>query len=255
MQFLLLMVSMASIASTALAVPPGWSADTAKFYSGVFKEILSARKENKDPRSPKCDLSKAVLPSTNEPLPPVPEGQKLLHVTIGRGTQNYTCSSPSDKPKAIGAVATLFDVNCIASNYPYLLSLLPNIALRLPAPIFPPHPRSKPFTFGPNNMKVAGSHFFNGQGVPIFDLGADGSAAVEKIAAVDAPKGAMKGIPGQMNGAVQWLLLTAVKESTGKAKSVYRVNTAGGKAPATCEGVEAGKVLEMQYATEYWFYG
>lgn len=56
----------------------------------MAKEIKSARDANKDPAqssSSTCDFSKARLPSTDEPLPSVPEGQKLLHVTIGRGIQ------------------------------------------------------------------------------------------------------------------------------------------------------------------------
>ncbi|KKZ65604.1 hypothetical protein EMCG_08558 [[Emmonsia] crescens] len=265
MQFLLLIASLASTASIALAAPSGWSPDTAKFYSAVAKEIKSARGTNKNPAqssSPTCDFSKARLPSTDEPLPPVPEGQKLLHVTIGRGIQNYTCSSSSstDKPKATGALATLFDATCLAATYPFLLPLLPRIALHLSNPLYP-QSQSSPLslTFGPTQMPITGYHFFDSAGVPVFDLLADGHASVAKIAGVPAPKGASKGVGKQMFGAVPWLYLAAVEGSTGKAKSVYRVGTAGGKAPETCEGWKGndgnGGVLSVEYAAEYWFFG
>ncbi|PGH00627.1 hypothetical protein AJ79_08142 [Helicocarpus griseus UAMH5409] len=258
MQFLLLLASMASM---ALAAPPGWSADTAKFYSGVSKEIRNARNSNR--QQPQCDFTRAVLPSTDKPLPQVPEGQKLLHVAIGRGTQNYTCTSPNSKerltkPKATGALATLYSATCLAATYPYLLSLLPNIALQLTNPPYSPirNPSSDPSTtFGPNAMPVIGYHYFSGEGVPIFDLLADGHAAVEKIEGVDAPKGAMAGVGEHVHGAVPWLFLAGVEGNEGKAKSVYRVNTAGGTAPGSCEEVEDGKEAVVEYAAEYWFFG
>ncbi|EGE80821.1 hypothetical protein RJZ56_001725 [Blastomyces dermatitidis] len=271
MQFLLLLASLASTASIALAVPSGWSPDTAKFYSTVAREIKEARKHHKNPALPNCDMSRARLPTTDEPLPAVPKGQKLLHVTIGRGIQNYTCpsSSSTDKPKATGALATLFEASCLASTYPFLLTLLPRVALHISKPPYPQNSPSSspgsqvgianPFTFGPNDMPIAGYHFFDSTGVPVFDLQADGHAAVEKISGVPAPKGAMKGVGRQSWGAVPWLYLAAVDGSLGKAKSVYRVGTAGGKAPPTCEGWKGndgdGGVLSVEYAAEYWFYG
>ncbi|PGH04513.1 hypothetical protein GX51_03506 [Blastomyces parvus] len=267
MQFLLLLASLASTASIALAVPSGWSPDTAKFYSTVAKEIREARKGHKNPAQPNCDISRAKLPTTDEPLPAVPEGQKLQHVTIGRGIQNYTCAStsPTDKPKATGALATLFEASCLAATYPSILSLLPRIALHISNPPYPRYPASpsqdlsNPFTFGPNDMPIAGYHFFDSEGVPVFDLQKDGHAAVAKIAGVPAPKGAMKGVGRQRWGAVPWLYLAAVDGSLGKAKSVYRVGTAGGKAPPTCEGWKGndgdGGVLSVEYAAEYWFFG
>ncbi|OJD18219.1 hypothetical protein AJ78_01719 [Emergomyces pasteurianus Ep9510] len=265
MQFLLLVACLASTASIALTAPSGWSPDTAEFYSTVAKEIKGARKTHSNPRqSPSCDFSRAKMPSTDEPLPSVPGGQKLLHVTIGRGIQNYTCSSSSatDKPKATGALATLFEASCLASTYPFLLSLLPNIALRLSNPAYPTSLSQElltSFTFGPSNLPIAGYHFFDSAGVPVFDLLKDGHAAVEKIAGVPAPKGALDGVGKQKFGAVPWLYLAAVEGSAGKAKSVYRVGTAGGKSPETCEGWKGndgdGGVLSVQYAAEYWFFG
>lgn len=36
-------------------------------------------------------------------------------------------------------------------------------------------------------------------------------------------------------------------------KEIYRVNTAGGNPPKTCDGMPT--TFEIQYAAEYWFYG
>lgn len=87
MQLLLVLAALASLTSVALAAPPGWSPDSAQFYSTVAKEIEAARKSHKDPSRKNCDFSRAKLPAPTKPLPPVPQGQKLLHVTIGRGIQ------------------------------------------------------------------------------------------------------------------------------------------------------------------------
>ncbi|KAK2739077.1 hypothetical protein FQN55_009610 [Onygenales sp. PD_40] len=245
-----LLILIASMACLTLAAPSGWSPDAAKFYSEVSKTIDKARRDNPHV-PPSCDLAQAVLPTTSQPLPAIPEGQKLLHVAVGRGVQNYTCaSSTTDKPKAIGAVATLFNASCIATTYPYLLTLLPNIALQSSNP-----PLSPTQNLGPNDMTVLGYHFFSDGTTAVFDLGEDGFADVKKIDAVDAPETALKGVGDQMTGTVAWLFLQAIPGSKGKAKSVYRVNTAGGKPPKTCEGQEEGAVISVQYAAEYWFYG
>lgn len=39
----------------------------------------------------------------------------------------------------------------------------------------------------------------------------------------------------------------------GGVKEVYRVNTAGGSAPASCVG-KVGTTFVQQYAAEYWLY-
>src|SRR5688572_3233335 len=86
-------------------------------------------------------------------------------VTNGFSSQNYTCEglAEDDEPEATGAVATLFNASCIASNYPDILDMLPSIALQFPNP---------PNDFlEPGNLMLAGHHFFNEEGVPVFDLG------------------------------------------------------------------------------------
>ncbi|EZF77357.1 hypothetical protein H105_01372 [Trichophyton soudanense CBS 452.61] len=229
------------------AAPAGWSPGSAKWLTEIG-DYISKHANQGFPRQPNCDLSKAVLPS-NPRLSEIPPDQKLLAVAVGRGTQNYTCAglSPDQAPKATGAVATLFDASCIASNYPYLLSLLPNVALELTNP--------SPFTNsrGPVDLMVMGHHYFDGEGVPTFDMPKLGICGVKKVDSKDAPPNAMKGVKDEQEGAVSWLMLESTPSSKGQAKRVYRVNTAGGKAPPTCVGLP--EQIQIQYSAEYWFYG
>ncbi|KAF3481195.1 uncharacterized protein GIQ15_03954 [Arthroderma uncinatum] len=246
MRFSIILSACMAIAGVR-AAPAGWSPGSAKWLSEIG-DYISKHANNGLLQQPTCDLSKAVLPS-NPQLSEVPKDQKLLAVAIGRGTQNYTCSSssPEKAPKATGAMATLFNASCIASNYPYLLSLLPNVALELTTP--PPFGNSR----GPADLMVMGHHYFDGEGVPIFDLPKLGISSVKKADSKDAPANAMKGVNTEQEGAVSWLMLESIPSSTGLAKRVYRVNTAGGKAPSTC--VDQPEQIQIQYSAEYWFYG
>ncbi len=70
------------------------------------------------------------------------------------------------------------------------------------------------------------------------------------IADIAAPSGADPGPQGY--GAVDWKALVGGAGSVGLGE-VYRVETAGGKAPASCVGV-GGEGVQVQYAAMYWFY-
>ena len=104
-----------------------------------------------------------------------------------------------------------------------------------------------------SNAQVIGKHFFNAAGVPIFDLGDNGFLAAKKKGDIPAPKGSSTGpldTPGQDFGAVDWLALVDVGNST-KLSEVYRVDCAGGNPPKTCAGEGH---LEQQYSCLYWFF-
>ena len=139
----------------------------------------------------------------------------------------------------------------MAANYPDLLSMLPNLALQYPLPADPSA------NLEPSNIDLAGHHFFLNPSTPIFNMDVNptaqlGVAAAKKIANSTAPANAPKGQNGVGDGAVAWLFLRSSNGTTGDIKNVYRVNTAGGSPPKTCESSPA--VFSVQYSAEYWFF-
>lgn len=62
------------------------SPDSSNIKSFIRDEIARLRQDDAPPQ-PACDLSEVKLPQAPSPLPDIPEGQKLLGVTVGRGTQ------------------------------------------------------------------------------------------------------------------------------------------------------------------------
>lgn len=85
--------------------------------------------------------------------------------------------------------------------------------------------------------------FFNLDVSPQWQLG---ELPCSKAGAMPAPGSAAKGLGGEL--AVPWLKLTAKDGATGGLQEVYRVETVGGSAPATCSGMPAS--FEVEYATE-----
>lgn len=188
--------------------------------------------------------------SGNISLPSPSWNLTLKAIAFGRGIQNYTCnaSTPTTAPVAIGAVATLFDATALLPLLPpsageELLNLLPAFLICFPLTVLLS-----------SSLPKLGVHYFDAAGVPTFDLGKIGLLKATKLKNIAAPQGASKGPEDQGNGAVDWLALTA-KAGCGSRGlgEVYRVETAGGKPPPTCEGQPS--VIEVQYAAQYWFYG
>ncbi|KAF2726372.1 hypothetical protein K431DRAFT_299450 [Polychaeton citri CBS 116435] len=198
----------------------------------------------------KCDLSKASMPQSPVALPSPAAGLSLYQVSVGRGTQNYTCatSDSSSAPAAVGAVAVLYNVTCLAATMPDLLAKLPNIALNLPTP-------TSTDPSSPVNMDIAGHHYFIDTKTPFFNFDTDrhnwGTGPFSKVSQVDPPSDALAGQQGKGDGAVKWLQLDTI-DSSGMLQQVYRVNTAGGNPPKTCQGMPSA--FEVQYAAEYWTY-
>ncbi|KAK0843906.1 hypothetical protein LTR03_008392 [Friedmanniomyces endolithicus] len=186
-----------------------------------------------DSNAPTCDLSQAVMPT-------------------GRGTQNYTCdlTNTTSPPVAVGAKATLFNVSCLAADHPALLAKLPSIALDLPIP------SSDGDDSSPAYQDISGHHFFLDATTPCFDLDTTlhqyGTGQFKKANSSAAPTDAMLGTNGQGFGSVTWLKLDA-KDAAGQVlQEVYRLNTAGGQPPKTCQGMAAA--FEVQYSAEYWIW-
>lgn len=204
--------------------------------AGVLEEL---RKSNG-----LCDLSNVVLPVAPTPLAAVSEGLSLRHIAIGRGVQNYTCASAAatDLPVANGAVATLFNATCDAARLNIqTLTDITTLALDYAIPSDPEAVK-----------RISGHHEFTEKKIPLFKLQTDTvdygyvQCKPDDVKSA-APQTASKGSNGL--GSVAWLKLNSVE---GDYKEVYRVNTAGGVAPKTCEGQPES--FSVQYSAQYWFY-
>ena len=172
--------------------------------------------------------------------PPSP-GLTVHHIAVGRGTQNYSCATGNADavPKAEGAVATLFNVSCVAATYPDVVERIPSMAVHFNL--------TDGDHLGPTVLPESGKHYFK-ETSPFFDLtlsGTDyGVAPCAKNGTANAPSTAGVGQLGEQ--AVTWLRLTTTEGATENIQQVFRVNTAGGSAPATCKGMPAK--FEVQYS-------
>lgn len=143
-------------------------------------------------------------------------------------------------PKAQGALATLYNMTCMAVRAPPVLTEVIKIAM----------------SDAPPNNDVAealesGHHEFTETGTPLFKLATDkvnyGYVKAKAVANSTAPADANKG-PNNL-GSVLWLKLAATE---GDYAEVYRVQTAGGVAPKTCK--DQPPAFQVPYAAQYWFW-
>jgi len=210
------------------------------------------------------ELDKAKFPVDKVPADFFIPGLALKKVVVGRGTQNYTCETDTEEsvPVLKGAIATLFDTSCLAAFTPTFLHSISPELLTYPLSSVD-SPTAKALT--------TGSHYFPIKKTPVFDFRTENGMDVPAPATVlggpavgpenmfeyaagkntpapaDAPAGSNK------LGSVDWLRLDNDGLRDPSYSSVYRIHTAGGKAPATCKGLE--KEFIVDYAAEYWFYG
>ncbi|KAG6997582.1 hypothetical protein G7Y79_00039g075440 [Physcia stellaris] len=257
---------LSSLACLAAATPiekrhlSPWPTPIRTYFSALSSRLSAIRAAN--PQSlPTCTFSSAVLPNSSLPAPS--PGLIPYHIAVGRGTQNYTCdtTNPQAAPKAVGALATLYNTSCLAAINPYMLSLVPAAALSVPSP------RNGRELF-PAQSVLSGHHYFSDLTTATFNLHTEthnfGITFNKKIANVTAPAANPGNVPNKgPDGSkpVPWLKLqtqipngnVSPADDLGGVREVYRVNTAGGAAPSTCSGMPAS--FEVQYAAEYWFFG
>jgi len=197
-----------------------------------------------------CPTFNLTLPASSLPSPSF--NLTLKHIAFAFGVQNYTCTSLSPVPVAIGALATLYDIAALSQQpvWPAVASSLGCTYALLP----PSASLDAPFALA--YVPVLGHHFFSAQGSPSFDLFATGDRLqTRRVAGTPAPGGACANAEGR--GAVDWLALEDNGLGWSKGlKMVYRVATAGGKPVGNCVGVvgDAG-VVRSVYVAQYWFYG
>ncbi|KAI1853545.1 hypothetical protein JX266_001529 [Neoarthrinium moseri] len=228
------------------AAMPGSLDTVSAYFNMLARKVQESRQMTV---APVCDLSKAQLPEAPVPLPPVSAGLTLKHVAVGRGTQNYTCdtTNATAAPVQVGAVATLFNASCVVSSYPDLANMITKMALRFSL-------TDEEARLGPSNLAISGMHYFTNTTTPFFNLDRPnlqlGEAPSAKLNGTSAPADAAKGPNGE--AAVPWLKLKTRDGATGDLQEIYRVETAGGSAPATCAGMPA--TFEVQYSAQYFFY-
>ena len=162
---------------------------------------------------------------------------KLKAITLGHGTQNYTCDYGSPAPVAVGAKAELLDASA-------LLPLLPKNEATQILNQLPGYLANYNFDMIENStIPVIGTHIFTADKVPYFFLGKLGILGGKKAEAIAAPSTGKD---------VDWLKLEAITGSVGLT-TVYRLATAKGVPPKTCVGQP--KDILVPYAAQYWFYG
>ena len=174
-------------------------------------------------------------------------------MVLGRGTQNYTCADGTENstPVSRGAEAILYDVSCLAANYPSLLHELPDVLVQLESSV--QYYITAVFQRLSKEKVVVGHHFFAPDfSTPVFDFRITPDVkryfSGSKDAGIAATTYASKGSPGEQYGAVDWLRLKAGDKSV-ESKLAYRVHTAGGKPPTNCKG--KGGTFTVDYAAEY----
>lgn len=164
-----------------------------------------------------CSDIKAALPlgETKPKLPSPSSGLNLKHIVLGRGTQNYTCSSSkkSAKPVATGAVATLFDASCLAGSYPELLHQLPSALKNVSVDTLSfLSVLTGQIASSKSGDLIEGKHYFNREGVPFFDLRFGGSKdwmMAESVGKASAPSKALASRSNVADHDVDWLKLVS----------------------------------------------
>ena len=119
-----------------------------------------------------------------------------------------------------------------------MLSQTPALALAYPIP-----------TSDTADLLLSGHHFFTNITTAFFNLDTAehtwGTVEAKKVSNSSAPANAPRGDNGM--GSVAWLKLSGFE---GDFKEVYRMNTAGGQPPKTCNGTTG--TFEVNYAAVYY---
>ncbi|WVQ77795.1 hypothetical protein IAR50_007485 [Cryptococcus sp. DSM 104548] len=186
-----------------------------------------------------CSVSNITVPLGASTLAAV-DGQSSSTIAVGRGIQNYTCTSGAYV--STGALANLFDVTCLYSMTSGKVDTI-NLSTALPEMAF--SALQYPDT---SNLPVAIHHLFvdtpgsNATSISPLFVGSTDQVLGSKTASFNDPTDTATNVP--------WLQLTAVDGQGTLAKSVYRIYTVNGQPPSTCD--TEGENLSVQYAALYW---
>ncbi|KAF8594674.1 hypothetical protein BDV93DRAFT_529164 [Ceratobasidium sp. AG-I] len=197
-----------------------------------------------------CDVKDALLdlPPTN--VLNVPTDAKPVYITLGVGTQNYTCSAAGNYT-AMGAVASLIDLSCLYDDddafddiQDAVYNLIPMYSHHLPSK----HKLEAVLGFYPH---ILGDHYFtpkDGAISPVFDFRARSKKGDPNAFTLDKRVGGIPSPDGKKN--IDWLELANVEG--GLAKYTFRVDTKGGQPPKSCH--KEGHKITVPYVAKYWFF-
>ncbi|KAG9119454.1 hypothetical protein FRC07_005510 [Ceratobasidium sp. 392] len=198
-----------------------------------------------------CDVSEALLDLPSQNFLNIPDNAKPSYITLGVGTQNYTCSSAGNYTSA-GAVAVLIDISCL---YEYDDKLFDEIQDRVYNKIgmyshqLPSWPKIEAML--KHYPHILGDHYFtfkDGAIAPVFDFRARSKKGDENAFTVDKRVGGIPSPDGKKN--IDWLQLESTEG--GLAKYTFRVDTKGGVAPKSCH--KEGHTITVPYTAKYWFF-
>jgi len=201
---------------------------------------------------PHCNISAISLPDalvadsfgeTNLTVFDPPSNVSLAQVTIGLGTQNYTCTN--GKYVNVGALAQVFDISCI-QNLPLISLALSQGILELEGVAGNALLNFATMIAKQGGFKLADHYFDNSTGAlaPVFNFQVSGGGFAIGKKLVDLPA------PVNPSVNVDWLQLEAIKGDA--AKFLVREQTNGGQPPSSCS--QEGKNLAVPYAAKYWFF-
>jgi len=172
-----------------------------------------------------------------------PSNVSLAQVTIGLGTQNYTCTN--GKYVNVGALAQVFDISCI-QNLPAISAVLSGAIQELEGVDGEGLLNFLIMLAKMGGFKLADHYFDTSSGslAPVFNFQISGGGFAIGKKLVD--------LPSPINPAVNvdWLQLEAIKGDA--AKFLVREQTQGGQPPSSC-AVE-NETLQVPYAAKYWFF-
>ncbi|KAJ7024915.1 hypothetical protein C8F04DRAFT_968403 [Mycena alexandri] len=201
-------------------------------------------------RGGNCDTSKSVLdlPTTQTTL--IVPSTAPLFVTLGVGVQNYSCTSTTSAYTSIGAVASLFDISCLAETPEFATIQATASIIWKNAP-----PSVKAHTIGRHILtpSLLGDHYFVTSGTGLaakWDFTSFGRFAGNTTAFVIAAKVGDLPAPTGPAANVDWLALNNVQGAL--ASKVFRIDTVGGQPPTSC--VPGSDPISVKYTAKYLFY-
>ncbi|KAH7103757.1 hypothetical protein BKA62DRAFT_696357 [Auriculariales sp. MPI-PUGE-AT-0066] len=192
-----------------------------------------------------CDVSdvKPWLPADQQNVT-VPMDQKPRFITVGVGVQNYTCSD-AGKFTSVGAVASLYDVSCIA-KLPIAQHIQDYMFTALNAN---DAPSVVDLLLLEGTLKI-GDHYFiagkDGKLVPVFDFT---NTLKDKEQFVNVAKKGNIASPDSP-GDVDWLELKRWRARQPRPPSASTRTLASPRH----QWCMSGDKISVPYAAQYWFY-